>query len=345
MPVIFSKSSGLNDSIFGKSYAPIKAIVEQGVEAFENKAQVNEIFKVDPTSDFAAKYTSETSLGNFEQTGEGGAYPRTSMQEGYSKIIEPGTFKSSFEVTQEMIEDAKMGKIKSKAGQFTLSYGRTKEMLGAAMLMGASGTSATFGNGNQPLTTYDTTAADGVALFSTAHPSKTGNGSNQSNFFSTNAAFSYDALCYAEEKMQKFKDDDGNLLSLMPDTIVIPAKARLKKVVFDAIGSDGVPGTANNSFNYQVDRWNVIMWPYLDQYIPSGITAGADPWFLMDSQFNEQFFGAVWSDRVPLTVKSTVTDENDNNVWRGRARFMPGFNNWRFILGCFPGLAGGDLSA
>ena len=83
----------------------------------------------------------ETALGNFAPVGEAGAYPLNSFQEGYSQVIEPDTWKNSFEVTQEMVEDALMGKIKQRASAFTLSYNRTRELFGAAMLMsGVSGT-------------------------------------------------------------------------------------------------------------------------------------------------------------------------------------------------------------
>ena len=109
--VIFSQGSGLNDSIFGKSQAPIKAIIEQGVEAFREQSMIDKIFYMDKTSNFAEVYTSETSLGDFADVGENGVYPETGMQEGYSITIEPTTWKSSFAATQEMVEDAKIGKI------------------------------------------------------------------------------------------------------------------------------------------------------------------------------------------------------------------------------------------
>lgn len=339
--ITFSKTSGVNDSIFGKSQQPIKAIIEQQVEEFQNMSMLDKIYYSDTTSNFAEKYTYETSLGNFEATGEGGSYPRTGFQEGYGQVIEPDTFKNSFEVTQEMIEDAKMGKIKSKSYGFTMAYARTKEYLGAAMLMGANATTVNFGNGAQAKA-YNTKTADGLALFSTGHTSKTGNTGNQSNYF--NNVFSYDALCLAEEAMQMFTDDDGNLMNIMPDTIIIPNKGRTKKLVFDAIGAEGIPNTANNSFNYQFGRWNVIVWPYLNRYMPSGLTAGTDPWFLLDSKANEAYEGMIWLDRIALAIKSYIDESTDNNVFKGRARFMPGFNNWRQVAGSYPGLGGTILS-
>ena len=329
--IVFNKASNVNNSAFGKSQEPIKMMVEKQIEAFEQHSIISNVYMEDETNNFAEKYTYETSLGDFEATGEGGAYPRNSFQEGFSKVIEPDEWKNSFEITQQMIEDAKIGKATQRAGIFTTSYNRVREKFAAALLNNGQATSFTLGNNNR---TFDSTSADGVALFSTAHPSKTGGTGTQTNYFGN--AFSYDALCLVEEQMQKLTDDDGNLLNIMPDTIIIPANGRLKKVVFDAIGAEGIPGTANNSFSFQFGRWNVIMSPYLTN--AAGITAGTDSWYLMDSTFNQNYSGLVWLERIPLTVKSYIDENTDNNVWKGRCRWLAAANNWRAISKVNPGL-------
>ena len=44
--------------------------------------------------------------------------------------------------------------------------------------------------------------------------------------------------------------------------------------------------------------------------------------------------GAVWLDRIKLAVKSYVDENTDNNIWKGRSRFIAGFNDWRaFAVG------------
>ncbi|MEG2633410.1 MAG: hypothetical protein RSA97_02320, partial [Oscillospiraceae bacterium] len=101
--------------------------------------------------------------------------------------------------------------------------------------------------------------------------------------------------------------------------------ASLKQNVFAAIGADKDPATANNGFNFQFGRWTIVVWQYLNQFI----AAGTAPWILLDSTYNEEVGTAVWLDRVNLSVKSTVDDNTDNNVWRGRSRFIAGFNDWR----------------
>ena len=58
----------------------------------------------------------------------------------------------------------------------------------------------------------------------------------------------------------------------------------------------------------------------------------------MDSNYMDEADVAIWQERVPLTVKSVV-DENDANRWKGRARFAGGFVDFRGMLA--GGLAAG----
>lgn len=329
--MIFSKASGVNDSFFGKSQEPIRLMMEKDIEAFENESALPKIFKEVKSNNFAEKFTSKTSLKNFEAVEEGGAYPKTDMQEGFSKVVEPVTWKQSFTVTKEMIEDNKILDIKNNALGFTQSFGRTKEMFGAALLMGAvTGTPATFGG-----QTFNVNSADGVALFSKVHPSVVDESKKQSNIFKD--GFSVDALSALECKMNDFKDDNGYVLSVAPDTIVIPNDYELKTAVFAAVGADKDPNTANNGFNYQFGRWNIIVWNQLNPLVTS---TNPKPFILLDSKYNDRAGGAVWVNRVALEVKSHIDDNNDNNVFKGRARFTAGFNNWRALA--IGGISTGD---
>lgn len=321
--IIFGKMTGLNDSIYGKSEAPIKAFLEENVKAYTDMSFVEKIFKMIDSDNYAEKFSSLTSLAQgFLPVGEGGAYPKDERQEGYSKVLEHVTWKDSFTITQEMMEDSKILDLnRTGARGFTDQFMLTREKYGASLLVGAvTGTSTTFKG-----MTVDCTCADGGSIFNTAHPSKTGNGATQSNKFA--GAFSAEVLGKIETKMQNFADDNGEILTVSPDTIVIPNDAGLKKSVFEVIGADKDPSTSNNGFNYQYGRWNVIVSPYLNKLI--GTTD--KPFFLYDSRYNEAYNGLLFCDRIPLTVSSYVDENTDNNVWKGRARFVAGCNDWRSI--------------
>jgi hypothetical protein len=291
--------------------------LEKKTEAFEAASVVDKIFLKEKSTNFAEKYTAMTSMNGFEPTGEGGAYPQDEMQEGYDKIITNITWKDKFVITQEMVEDSKLMDLKKKPTAFINGYYRTREQLGAALLAGAVDATTTAFKGKS----FDCKSADGKALFAEDHPSKV-KGASQSNKFSD--TFSVDKLNMLECKMQNYRDDNNNILALAPDTIIIPNDATLKKAVFAAVGADQDPATANNGFNYQYGRWTIIVWAYLNQYLSS-----TTPWMLFDSKYNEENGSAIWQDRIPLTIKSHIDENTDNNVWGGRARFAAGFNDWR----------------
>ena len=67
--MLFSKTSGVNNSSFGKSQEPIKMMLEQQEEAFQKNSIISHVFYEDTTKNFAEKYTYETSLQNFDAVG------------------------------------------------------------------------------------------------------------------------------------------------------------------------------------------------------------------------------------------------------------------------------------
>ena len=329
--VTFSFASGVNDSIFGKSQAPIRAFIEKRGEAFEQASMVNLIFKEVSSNNWGEKFTSNTAMEGFQPVGENGPHPHDNMQEGFSKLLEPMVWKDRFSITREAVDDAKMIDLKKKPQGFVTGYYRTREMYAASML-GAAITGKTKNTFRDKM--FDTTGADGKLLFATDHPSAVKSGVKQSNKFAD--AFSIKALGALETRMQNAEGDNGEILDISPDTIIIPNDYDLKNMVFEAIGSDKDPDTSNNGFNYHYGRWNIVVHPYLNKYI----TAGIKPWILMDSKANENYDGAIWLERVSLEVTSYIDRDTNANVWDGYARFGAGFNDWRpFAIG---GITGGD---
>ncbi len=330
MNIIFSESSGLNDSIYGKCQAPIRMFLEKRGEEFEQNSVLKNLFFMGKSGNYADMMTTMTAMSGFEPVGENGAYPLDGMQEGYQKLLKYQTWKDSFSVSKEMMEDGKLMDMRKQPAAFMTSYNRTRELFGAALYgaaMNGAG-SVTFKG-----VKFDLTGADGSNLFAKEHTPKV-SGDKQCNCFKD--AFSVDALSKIETAMHLFRGDNDEILDVAPDTILIPEIATLKKDVFAAIGADKDPVSANNAFNYQYGRWNVIVWPYLNQFV----TKGTSPWVLLDSKYNETYGGAVWNDRVQLEVRSTIDENTDANVWRGRSRFNAAFNDWRFAA--IGGVAAGN---
>lgn len=319
-----SIGSGLNGTIYGDCQVPLKAFLESRGEAFQRESLLPYLYRMEKSRHWAERYSSETAMGDFEPVGEGGDYPKTGFEDGYFRDIVNMTFKQSFSVTQELVEDCLLGTMKQRANKLVTAYDRTREKFGRILYAGGLyGTTVSYKG-----KTFACGSADGQALFSKTHPNKV-NGAKQTNLYK--GTFTNTLLGKIETEMQNIKGDNGELLGVAPDTIWIPNDAALKDAVFSAVGADKEPTSGNNAFNCQFGRWNIIVDPYLTAALTDLGKSSEKPFFLLDSKFIELNDGPIFQDRVPLDVKSVIDNNNDNNVWQGRARFGAGFADWRFV--------------
>ena len=327
--MIFSESVGKNDALYGNWQAPIRMLLETNEEACKQVSIAEKLFVHEKSTSFAESYTALTALDGFDPVGENGAYPEKDMEQGYAKIIQNVTWKNKFTVSQEMVEDSNVIDFRKRPTAFMNAYYRTRENFAAALLGGAiAGSTSIIYRGKS----FDTTCADGGALFSASHGAKV-HGDAQSNVFSN--SLTAENLGLLETAMQNFRGDTGEILAVSPRVLLIPNDAALKKAAMEAVGSVDEPTGSTNAWNYQYGRWEVWVWPYLNQYLASGVS----PWILLDPDYNDQCDGLVWQDRVELTVRSYIDQNTDANVWAGRARFAAGFNDWRAVA--VGGIAGG----
>lgn len=319
-----SIGSGLNGTIYGDCQVPLKAFLESRGEAFQRESLLPYLYRMEKSRHWAERYSSETAMGDFEPVGEGGDYPKTGFEDGYFRDIVNMTFKQSFSVTKELVEDCLLGTMKQRANKLVTAYGRTREKFGRILYAGGLyGTTVSYKG-----KTFACGSADGQALFSKTHPNKV-DGAKQTNLYK--GTFTNTLLGKIETEMQNIKGDNGELLGVAPDTIWIPNDGALKDAVFSAVGADKEPTSGNNAFNCQFGRWNIIVDPYLTAALADMGKSSEKPFFLLDSKFIELNDGPIFQDRVPLEVKSIIDTNNDNNVWQGRARFGAGFVDWRFI--------------
>ena len=170
----------------------------------------------------------------------------------------------------------------------------------------------------------DATAYDKLPMFSKNHKGKVSK-LNIGNAFSD--AFSEEALSEASTRMQNFTDENGNVLAIQPDTILIANDAALKKQVFSVIGSDKVTGSGNNDYNYLFGNWTVLVSPILNRYLKEG----SKPWVLLDSKMIQDEDIFIMQDREALNVTSLI-ERNDANTWNGRCRFGGGFVDFRGMI-------------
>ena len=130
MKITFSEGSGLNDSVYGKCQAPIRMFLEQRGEQFEQQSVLKDLFLMGKSENYGDLMTTMTAMSGFEPVGENGAYPMDGMQEGYQKLLVYDTWKDSFSISAEMMEDSKVLDMKKQPAAFMTSYNRTRELFG-----------------------------------------------------------------------------------------------------------------------------------------------------------------------------------------------------------------------
>lgn len=320
--IIFSVASGVNDSVFGKLQDPLKAFIERANEAWMNNEmnlapKIFHPFKLDSNTGSIA---SLGSLGEMEAVGENGAYPLGNLEEGYRKVIRAEEWKYSFAISQTAMEDKLDFVITSNGQNLMDAYYRTRNNFMWGLLGAALQNKHFVRKGME----FGVNTWDGVKLFAQEHPSKFDAKMKQCNAFSD--AFSATVLGKLATAMQNAKNDNGEIIGLVPDTIVIPNTEKAKSDVFGVLGAYKDPDTAaGNKFNYQFGNWNVMVVPWLE----SLATANSYPFFLMDSDYNEKHFGALDVVRIEPKIKSYIDESTDANIWKIRARFSGAFGDWR----------------
>ena len=342
MAIIFNIGESLKQSAFNILQEPIKMLMENEKEAFEKESFLSKVFVMKTTDKYQEEYRSSTAMDGFKPTEDLERPGLSDFQEGYGKIFRTQIWTNSFVVSKQTIEDNQMMSINAQAMGFIKSYGRTRERYGAAMLSGALAGEVTFEGKKFDCRGGDTTDGDvdGATkqiYFYNAHKSCVDPSKTQSNKYCVSTALDFtkskveefilDIIGQVQTAMINYQDDKGNILCVNPDTLVIPNYYGFKNALLTALKTQYTSAMGDNGVNLQYGNWNVVVSPYLNGL--TGFTEADKAFIMLDSKYNKEALGAVWFDRVPLTVKSYIDEPTEANVWAGRARFGAGFNNFR----------------
>lgn len=343
MAIIFNIGESLKQSAFNILQEPIKMLMENEKEAFEKESFLSKVFVMKTTDKYQEEYRSSTAMDGFKPTEDLERPGLSDFQEGYGKIFRTQIWTNSFVVSKQTIEDNQMMSINAQAMGFIKSYGRTRERYGAAMLSGALSGSIDFEGKKFDCRGGDTETGevDGAKqiYFHNAHKPVKGavGGVVQSNKFKVKTALDFtgkkveeyilDIIGRVQTEMINYRDDKGNILCVNPDTLVIPNYYQFKNALLTALKTQYTSAMGDNGVNLQYGNWNVVVSPYLNGL--DGFAEADKAFIMLDSKYNKEALGAVWFDRVPLTVKSYIDEPTEANVWAGRSRFGVGFNNFR----------------
>lgn len=324
MAIALSKNSNLNNDLWKDTDVALRVVMQDTDNEMSGDDElVKAMFNVEKSKQFAEKSSGMTEFGDMVEVEEGAAAPLDDVQQDFSKQITHHTFMKQFVCTKEAQEDMRINDMKIASANFIKSYKRARAVFATNALV-TEGTTFTYG-----AKSYDKTAADDLALFSTAHLAKRSGVATQSNVF-TNEIGSTAVMLYTLANYgRNFKNSSGQVQAATFDTVIIPGnRPVMENLLKTIVSSELTVGSAYNDKNTQKGLWKIIV---NKRWIAA---SGQDPYIIASSEANKALQAAMFYDRVILDVTNQVDINTRNLVWNGRARFGCGFNNWRaFILG------------
>lgn len=355
MAVIFNIQEAVKLSQFNVLQEPIQTLVNGQTEQWEKNSFIDKIFVVRTTDKFQEEFRTTTSMGGFRPTEDLEPPHISDFDEGYRKAFRTQIWTNSFVVSQQALEDNKGIEINAEATGFIKGYGRTREQYAFAMLAGALKGQIDF-EGKK----FDCRGADTIdgdiegtkqIFFHNKHKAARGvHGANvttpdQSNKFYVEGGINLseggataklaDIVGQVASKMQNYTNDNGEILLVNPDTVILPNHYSFKTALLTALKSDKTAAMGGNAINLIAGNYNIVITPYLNRF--DGFGEADQSFIMMDSSYNKDVLGAVWFDRVPLSIKSYIDENTGANVWSGRARYGAGFNNFRPFAYCATG--------
>jgi len=273
-------------------------------------------------------YRMETSERAFEEhigigqfSSQGWEFEKTGRVEyddrnkGYAKRFTHVEFAKGFIVQRRLIDDNLTSVVFDDARELGDAAFRKREKSAAAIFNNAFTDSGTDAEG------FAIAGADSVGLASTAHPYNPGDTTTQSN--EGTLALTKDNLRSVRQDHMSFVDDRGDILNIMPDTLLVPPE--LEDDALTLMRSSMDPTSANGAINPQAGRFNVMTWHYLTD---------ANAWFLIDSARMKR--DLIWYERIPVEFGREEDFDTFQTKFRAYMRYSRGFRDYRWVFGQNP---------
>lgn len=175
------------------------------------------------------------------------------VNELWQKYFTHAKYSLGREIDRDFVDDLKLTSIRDRIRGLADAVYKTGQMQGAQWFNNGTATAGAIDYRGR---VYDAALPDGQALFSTAHPySPTNSVDVQSNLITD--ALSIDSFDKAFVQMQQWKDDRGNLMAAMGDTLYVsPA---LRRIALQITGlpngryDNFEPGNADHNANVYAD--------------------------------------------------------------------------------------------
>jgi len=233
----------------------------------------------------------------------------SSQSQGYNTTSTPIQWTNGTQVERKLFDDDQYNIMDQKPAGLATSASRSRQTHGARPFNNAFAVDTFFYNNTE-----------GVALCSNSHT--TTSGASTANGFDNlvTTALSATAVAAARIQMVKFRGDQAERISIVPNEILIPND--LYEEAFEIVASAGKLDSANNNQNVHQDKYTIVEWNYLSD---------TNNWFMMDSSMRGMMLH--WVDRIPLEFAMMEDFDKLTAKWRAYMRYAQAHTDWRFILG------------
>ena len=297
------------------SRAQLVKELEPGLNALfglEYKRYDNESAEIYVTESSDRAFEEEVMLSGFANAdvkAEGQGVSYDTAQETYTARYTMETIALAFAITEEAIEDNLYDRL---ASRYTKALARS--MSNAKQVKAAN----PLNNGLPSVATYKT--GDGVALFSTAHP--TVSGTNVANTLSTQADLNETSLEQALIDIAAFTDERGLKVAARGVKMIVPSANQFNAERL--LKSQGRTGTADNDIN-AVNSMGMIPQGYRVNHFLND----SDSWYVITDVPN----GMKHFERTPLTTSMEGDFDTGNVRYKARERYVFGASDYRGIFG------------
>lgn len=271
-------------------------------------SRLDKIFHMERSENAYEQDTSLSGYGQHEETAELQNIPFEDRVPGWEVTYAHKKFTKGASISQEMIDDNKIGLVKKTPKALALSKMRTLEKLGADVFnygfVAGGGGKAVFRGG------------DGKALFATDHVNRTGD-IIQSNKITT--ALSQSSLQTVSSAMKKRLDSKGEIVEYMPSLLLVPTELQYTAQII--LETAQATGNNYNDINPMHKSLELVVWPYL---------TSATAWFVIDGDAHElNYF--IRKDEGVQGPKWNF--DNDSAKWKSVFRASAGFSGWEGVYG------------
>lgn len=277
-----------------------------GAKYDEHPTEYTELFDVMSSNKNYEELVQQTGFGLAPVKPEGGSTSYDSHAQGYVSRGKNVAYSLGYVVTREELDDNLYEEVSMRrAAALAFSMAQTREHVGANVYNRAFNNSYLGG--------------DGVELCSTAHPTVSG---NQSNELATAADLSEASLEDLTIQMMDATDFRGLKISLTPKSLIVPTA-----LVYDAqriVESTGRVSTADNDLN-AMKSLGIIPKIVVNHYLTD-----SDAWFIRANGVSD---GLCWFDRNAVEFTKDTDFDTDNAKAKAYMRFVPFWGDWRALWG------------